>query len=251
MRITDSALVAAATLSNRYISDRFLPDKAIDLMDEAASRLRMVVDSKPEEIDELDRKLIQLKIEQAALKKESDKASKERLKTLEKEIAELEQSSAELTAQWQSEKDRCWPAPRSSRSSLDEARFELERAQRDGHLERAGELAYGVIPDLEKKLEDGRAEAEDHRMLNEEVTESEIAGVVSRWTGIPVDKMLEGEREKLLHMEDALRTRVIGQDEAIVAISNASAGPAPACRTPTGRSAPSSSSGRPASARPS
>jgi ATP-dependent Clp protease ATP-binding subunit ClpB len=219
VRITDSALVAAATLSNRYISDRFLPDKAIDLMDEAGSRLRMEVDSKPEEIDELDRKLIQLKIEQAALKKESDKASKERLKTLEKEIAELEQSSAELTAQWQSEKQMLAGAQKL-KESLDEARNELERAQRDGHLERAGELAYGVIPDLEQQLEDA-AEAEDHRMLNEEVTEGEIAAVVSRWTGIPVDKMLEGEREKLLNMEDSLRTRVIGQDEAIVAISSA------------------------------
>jgi len=219
VRITDSALVAAATLSNRYISDRFLPDKAIDLMDESASRLRMVVDSKPEEIDEIDRKLIQLKIEQAALKKESDKASKERLKTLEKEIAELEQSSAELTAQWQSEKQTLAGAQKL-KESLDEARIELERAQRDGKLERAGELAYGVIPDLERQLEDAAGAAE-HRMLNEEVTEADIAAVVSRWTGIPVDRMLEGEREKLLHMEDSLRLRVVGQDEAIVAISNA------------------------------
>ncbi|MDX1425020.1 MAG: AAA family ATPase, partial [Kiloniellales bacterium] len=219
VRITDSALVAAATLSNRYISDRFLPDKAIDLMDESASRLRMVVDSKPEEIDEIDRKLIQLKIEQAALKKESDKASKERLKSLEKEIAELEQSSAELTAQWQSEKQTLAGAQKL-KESLDEARIELERAQRDGKLERAGELAYGVIPDLERQLEEAAAAAE-HRMLNEEVTEADIAAVVSRWTGIPVDRMLEGEREKLLHMEDSLRLRVVGQDEAIVAISNA------------------------------
>jgi ATP-dependent Clp protease ATP-binding subunit ClpB len=219
VRITDSALVAAATLSNRYISDRFLPDKAIDLMDESASRLRMVVDSKPEKIDEIDRKLIQLKIEQSALKKESDLASKERLKILEKEIAELDQASTELTSQWQSEKQKLAGAQKL-KESLDEARSELERAQRDGHLERAGELAYGVIPDLEKEIEDAAA-AEGHRMLNEEVTEDEIAGVVSRWTGIPVDKMLEGEREKLLHMEESLRTRVIGQDEAIVAVSNA------------------------------
>ena len=219
VRITDSALVAAATLSNRYISDRFLPDKAIDLMDESASRLRMVVDSKPEKIDEIDRKLIQLKIEQSALGKESDQASKERLKILEKEIAELEQASTELTAQWQSEKQKLASAQKL-KESLDGARGELERAQRDGHLERAGELAYGVIPDLEKEIEDAAA-AEDHRMLNEEVTEDEIAGVVSRWTGIPVDRMLEGEREKLLHMEESLRTRVIGQDEAIVAVSNA------------------------------
>jgi ATP-dependent Clp protease ATP-binding subunit ClpB len=219
VRITDSALVSAATLSNRYISDRFLPDKAIDLMDESASRLRMVIDSKPEKIDEIDRKLIQLKIEQSALRKESDQASKERLKTLEKEVAELDQVSTELTAQWQSEKQKLAGAQKL-KESLDEARGELERAQRDGHLERAGELAYGVIPDLEKELEDAVAAA-DHRMLNEEVTEDEIAAVVSRWTGIPVDKMLEGEREKLLHMEESLRTRVIGQDEAIVAISNA------------------------------
>ncbi len=219
VRITDSALVAAATLSNRYITDRFLPDKAIDLVDESASRLRMEVDSKPEDIDEIDRKLIQLKIEEAALKKESDKASKERLKTLEKEIAELEQSSAELTAQWQAEKDQLAGAQKL-KESLDEARGELERAQRDGQLERAGELAYGVIPDLEKKLEEAEA-AEENRMLNEEVTESEIAAVVSRWTGIPVDKMLEGEREKLLHMEESLAQRVIGQDEAISAISEA------------------------------
>ncbi|HEX9770456.1 MAG TPA: ATP-dependent chaperone ClpB, partial [Kiloniellales bacterium] len=219
VRITDSALVAAATLSNRYISDRFLPDKAIDLMDESASRLRMVVDSKPEEIDEIDRKLIQLKIEEAALKKESDKASQERLKALRKEIAELQQTSDELTAQWQSEKQTLADAQKL-KESLDEARIELERAQREGKLERAGELAYGVIPGLEKKLEDAAAAAE-HRMLNEEVTESDIAAVVSRWTGIPVDRMLEGEREKLLHMEDSLRTRVVGQDEAIEAISNA------------------------------
>jgi len=219
VRITDSALVAAATLSNRYITDRFLPDKAIDLMDEAASRLRMVVDSKPEQIDEIDRKLIQLKIEQAALKKESDKASRERLKSLEKEIAELEQSSAELTAQWQSEKQSLAGAQKL-KESLDEARNEQERAVREGKLDRASELAYGVIPELEKKLEEAGAAAE-HRMLNEEVTEGEIAAVVSRWTGIPVDKMLEGEREKLLHMEDSLHARVIGQDEAIEAVSDA------------------------------
>ena len=219
VRITDSALVAAATLSNRYITDRFLPDKAIDLIDESASRLRMEVDSKPEEIDEIDRKLIQLKIEESALKKESDKASKERLATLAKEIAELEQASAELTAQWQAEKEQLAGAQRL-KESLDEARSELERAQRAGQLERAGELAYGVIPDLEAKLA-GAEEAEEHRMLNEEVTESEIAAVVSRWTGIPVDKMMEGEREKLLHMEGSLGGRVIGQEEAIVAISNA------------------------------
>jgi ATP-dependent Clp protease ATP-binding subunit ClpB len=219
VRITDSAIVAAATLSNRYISDRFLPDKAIDLVDESASRLRMEVDSKPEEIDELDRRLIQLKIEQAALKKETDKASKERLGNLEKEIAELSQKSAELTAQWRREKDKLAGAQKL-KEALDQARGELEIAQREGRLERAGELAYGVIPDLERQLDEAD-EAAGPRMLNEEVTANDIAAVVSRWTGIPVDRMLEGEREKLLHMEDSLRARVIGQEEAIVAISNA------------------------------
>ncbi|MDH3965636.1 MAG: ATP-dependent chaperone ClpB [Rhodospirillales bacterium] len=219
VRITDSAIVAAATLANRYISDRFLPDKAIDLVDESGSRLRMEVDSKPEQIDELDRRLIQLKIEEAALKKESDKASKERLRKLDKEIAELAQTSAELTAQWQGEKDKLAGAHKL-KEALDRARGELEIAQREGRLERAGELAYGVIPGLEKQLAEVDAAAE-HRMLNEEVTEADIAAVVSRWTGIPVDRMLEGERDKLLHMEDSLRTRVIGQEEAITAISNA------------------------------
>jgi ATP-dependent Clp protease ATP-binding subunit ClpB len=219
VRITDSALVAAATLSNRYITDRFLPDKAIDLMDESASRLRMEIDSKPEEIDELDRKLIQLKIEQSALKKESDKGSKERLVTLEKEIAELDERSGELTAQWNAEKEMLVGAQKL-KERLDKARGELEIAQRDGQLERAGELAYSVIPDLEKQQVAAEA-VEEHRMLNEAVDEGEIAAVVSRWTGIPVDKMLEGERDKLLNMEDSLKTRVVGQDEAIVAISNA------------------------------
>ncbi|MDH3913682.1 MAG: AAA family ATPase, partial [Rhodospirillales bacterium] len=219
VRITDSAIVAAATLANRYISDRFLPDKAIDLVDESGSRLRMEVDSKPEQIDELDRRLIQLKIEEAALKKESDKASKERLRKLDKEIAELAQTSAELTAQWQGEKDKLAGAHKL-KEALDRARGELEIAQREGRLERAGELAYGVIPGLEIQLAEVDAAAE-HRMLNEEVTEADIAAVVSRWTGIPVDRMLEGERDKLLHMEDSLRTRVIGQEEAITAISNA------------------------------
>ena len=219
VRITDSAIVAAATLSNRYISDRFLPDKAIDLVDESASRLRMEVDSKPEEIDELDRRLIQLKIEQAALKKENDKASKERLAKLVTEIAELAQKSGTLTAQWRSEKDKLAGAQKL-KEALDQARGELEIAQRNGELERAGELAYGVIPDLERKLSEADS-AQEHRMLNEAVTEDDIAGVVSRWTGIPVDRMLEGEREKLLHMEDSLAARVVGQDEAIVAIANA------------------------------
>jgi len=219
VRIADAAIVAAATLSNRYITDRFLPDKAIDLVDEAASRLRMEIDSKPEAIDELDRRLIQLKIEREALKKETDPASRERLKTLEGEIAELEQKSASLTAAWRAEKTQLAGAQKL-KEKIDQARNELEQAQRKGDLQRAGELLYGVIPDLTRQLEKAEGE-EQHRMLNEVVGESEIAGVVSRWTGIPVDRMLEGEREKLLHMEKSLSARVIGQEEAIVAVSNA------------------------------
>jgi len=219
VRITDGAIVAAATLSNRYITDRFLPDKAIDLVDESASRLRMEVDSKPEEIDELDRRLIQLKIEREALKKESDPASKERLKRLLDEVADLEARSAELTKQWQGEKEKLNEAQKL-KEKLDHARSELEQVQRRGDYTRAGEITYAVIPDLERKLKEAEAAAE-HRMLNEVVTDQDIAAVVSRWTGIPIDKMLEGEREKLLHMEDGLRARVIGQDEAIVAVSNA------------------------------
>src|SRR5262249_16379133 len=219
VRITDGAIVAAATLSNRYITDRFLPDKAIDLVDEAASRLRMEVDSKPEEIDELDRRLIQLKIEREALKKESDAASKERLTKLLDEISHLESQSAELIKQWQGEKEKLNEAQKL-KEKLDHARSELEQAQRRGDYTRAGEITYAIIPDLERKLKEAEAAAE-HRMLNEVVTDQDIAAVVSRWTGIPVDKMLEGEREKLLNMEDGLRARVIGQDEAIVAVSNA------------------------------
>ncbi len=219
VRITDGAIVAAATLSNRYISDRFLPDKAIDLMDEAASRLRMEVDSKPEAIDELDRRIIQLKIEREALKKETDKASKDRLATLEKDLAELEGRSAELTAAWQAEKDQL-QGSQVIKEQLDQARGELDRVRREGNLTRAGELSYGIIPDLEKKLAEAD-ESADHRILNEEVTAQDIAGVVSRWTGVPVDKMLEGEREKLMAMEEALGNRVIGQEEAIDAIANA------------------------------
>ncbi len=218
VRITDGAIVSAATLSNRYITDRFLPDKAIDLVDEASSRLRMEVDSKPEEIDELDRRIIQLKIEREALKKETDKGSRDRLEKLEEDLAELEQKSAELTAVWQSEKAHLADSQKL-KEELDAARIDLERAQRDGDLARAGELAYGIIPDLEKKLED--AGGGEGRMLDEEVTDQDIASVVSRWTGIPVEKMLEGEREKLLRMEDVIGGRVIGQDEAIVAVSNA------------------------------
>ncbi|MBP2291823.1 ATP-dependent chaperone ClpB [Azospirillum rugosum] len=219
VRITDSAIVAAATLSNRYITDRFLPDKAIDLIDEAASRLRMAVDSKPENIDELDRRIIQLKIEREALKRESDEASRTRLGNLEQELADLEQESAELTAKWQAEKDQLQGAQKI-KEDLEKARTELEQVQREGNWAKAGELAYGVIPDLEKALK----AAEEHaanRMLNEEVRDTDIASVVSRWTGVPVDKMLAGEREKLLAMETRLKTRVVGQDEAIVAVSNA------------------------------
>src|SRR5271156_3891657 len=219
VRITDAAIVAAATLSNRYITDRFLPDKAIDLMDEAASRLRMEVDSKPEAIDELDRRIVQLKIEREALKKENDPASRDRLEKLVKELEELEQRSAELTAQWRAEKEKLAGAQKL-KEQLDQARAELEGAQRRGDWSRAGELTYGVIPELERKLKEVEA-AEAGRMLEEAVTEEHIAGVVSRWTGIPVDKMLSGEREKLLQMENNLKRRVIGQDEAVVAVSNA------------------------------
>jgi ATP-dependent Clp protease ATP-binding subunit ClpB len=218
VRITDGAIVAAATLSNRYITDRFLPDKAIDLMDEAASRLRMTVDSKPEEIDELDRRIVQLKIEREALKKESDAASKDRLEKLVKELDELEQESAELTAEWQAEKGKLAGAQKL-KEQLDQARAELDIAQRRGDWAKAGELTYGVVPDLERKI--AEAEGSGKGMLEEAVTPEHIAAIVSRWTGIPVDKMLEGEREKLLQMEENLRRRVIGQEEAVVAVSNA------------------------------
>ncbi len=219
IRITDGAIVSAATLSNRYITDRFLPDKAIDLMDEAASRLRMEVDSKPEEIDELDRRIIQLKIEREALKKEKDQASQERLKNLEKELADLESKANALTATWTTEKEKL-AGSQKVKEQLDQARGELEMAQRQGDLSRAGELMYGVIPDLEKKLEETQKETPE-TMIREEVTADDIASIVSRWTGIPVDKMLEGEREKLLQIEDNLKNRVIGQEEAVSAISQA------------------------------
>ncbi len=219
VRITDGAIVSAATLSNRYITDRFLPDKAIDLIDEASSRLRMEVDSKPEDIDELDRRIVQLKIEQAALTKESDQASKDRLEKLEQELADLEQRSAELTAQWQAEKDKLAGAQKL-KEQLDQARGEMEIAQREGRLDRAAELRYGVIPDLEKRLGEAE-EVQETRMLNEQVSDEQVAAVVSRWTGVPVDKMLEGEREKLLQMEAELRRRVIGQEEAVQAVSQA------------------------------
>src|SRR6266566_1523118 len=219
VRITDGAIVAAATLSHRYITDRFLPDKAIDLIDEAAARLRMEVDSKPEEIDELDRRIIQLKIEREALKKEQDPASKDRLTKLVKELEELEQESAELTAEWQAEKGKLASAQKL-KEQLDQARAELDQAQRRGDWARAGELTYGVVPELERQLKEAEG-AEQGRMLEEAVTPEHIAGIVSRWTGIPVDKMLSGEREKLLQMEDNLGRRVIGQEEAVVAVSNA------------------------------
>ena len=218
VRITDSALVAAAMLSNRYISDRFLPDKAIDLMDEAASRLRMEADSKPEELDELDRRIIQLKIEREALKQEKDAASRDRLEKLEKELEDLESESSYLTAQWEEEKDKLNAAQKLT-EELDHARIELERAQRDGNFTRAGEIAYGIIPDLEKRL--AATDPAEGAMINEEVRESDIAAVVSRWTGIPVDRMLQGEKDKLLKMEEALGRRVIGQEEAVTAVSNA------------------------------
>jgi ATP-dependent Clp protease ATP-binding subunit ClpB len=217
VRITDGAIVAAATLSNRYITDRFLPDKAIDLIDEAASRLRMEADSKPEAIDEIDRRIIQLKIEREALKKETDEASKERLKKVEQDIAELEKRSNELTTLWRAEKEKLASVQRI-KEQLEQARSELEIVQRRGDLTRAGELMYSIIPQLEKKLAETPAKGQ---MFKQEVTDEEIAGVVSRWTGIPVDRMLEGEREKLLHMEDKLRQRVVGQDAAIVAVADA------------------------------
>ena len=222
VRITDNALVAAATLSNRYITDRFLPDKAIDLVDEAASRLRMQVDSKPEELDELDRRIIQLKIEREALKKEDDAASKDRLEKLEKELADLEESAAALTRRWQEEKEKLSSAQKL-KEELEAARIELEQVQRSGDLGRAGELSYGVIPELEAKLvqTEGAEGTSGGAMLEESVTADHVAGVVSRWTGIPVDRMLEGEKEKLLRMEEAIAKRVIGQEEAVAAVSTA------------------------------
>ena len=219
VRITDGALVAAATLSNRYITDRFLPDKAIDLMDEAASRIRMEVESKPEEIENLDRRIIQLKIEREALKKESDSASKDRLGKLEEELANLEQQSSELTQRWQAEKDKI-AAEAKIKEQLDAVRIELEQAQRNGDLAKAGELQYGRIPELEKQLNEAQA-AVKGAMLREEVTAEDIASVVSRWTGVPVERMMEGEREKLLQMEKLIGARVIGQEEAVKAVAAA------------------------------
>src|ERR1700710_1008704 len=216
VRITDGALVAAATLSNRYITDGFLPDKAIDLIDEASSRLRMQVDSKPEALDELDRRVIQLKIEREALKKESDPASKDRLVKLEKDLADLEDRSNAMTMAWKNEKDQVQETQKL-KERLDQARSEVEVSQRRGDLGRASELMYGVIPDIERQL----AKSADGKLVNEAVTEESIAGVVSRWTGVPMEKMLEGERSKLLRMEDKLRQRVIGQEEALKAVAHA------------------------------
>jgi ATP-dependent Clp protease ATP-binding subunit ClpB len=220
VRITDSALVAATTLSNRYITDRFLPDKAIDLMDEAAARLKMQVDSKPEELDSMDREIIRLKIEQEALKKESDAGSKSRLLTLEKELAELEKRSADLTSRWSAEKNKLSNAQKL-KSELDGLRIELANAQRRGEYQRAGELAYGRIPELEKRLAEIEAKENSGEMMEEAVTANHIAQVVSRWTGVPVDKMLEGEKDKLLRMEDSLGKRVVGQAEAVHAVATA------------------------------
>ncbi|ODT51113.1 ATP-dependent chaperone ClpB [Devosia sp. 63-57] len=224
IRIADSALVAAATLSNRYITDRFLPDKAIDLMDEAAARLRMAVDSKPEALDELDRKIMQLKIEREALKKENDDGSRTRLERLEHDLSGLEEQAQVLSAKWMAEKERLQGSTKI-KEELDAARSQLEIAQRQGDLAKAGELAYGVIPELEKRLKtaddpDGDGKP-DPLMAKETVEPTDIAQVVSRWTGIPVDRMMEGEREKLLHMEGSLGARVIGQSEAVAAVAKA------------------------------
>ncbi|MBV1918387.1 MAG: AAA family ATPase, partial [Sphingomonadaceae bacterium] len=219
VRITDGAIVSAAQLSNRYITDRFLPDKAIDLMDEAASRIRMEVESKPEEIENLDRRIIQLKIEESALQKETDEPSKDRLEVLREELANLEQQSAELTTRWQNERDKI-AGEGKIKEQLEHARQELEQAQRSGDLARAGELSYGEIPALEKQLEDTQSQTET-ALLREEVTEDDIAAVVSKWTGVPVEKMLEGERDKLLKMEEIIGKRVIGQEQPVEAVSKA------------------------------
>ena len=220
VRITDGALVSAATLSHRYIADRFLPDKAIDLMDEASARLKMQVDSKPEELDTIDREIVRLKIEQEALKKESDAGSKDRLKRLEGELKSLEKQSADLTARWKSEKDKLSEAQKL-KTELDQLRGELANAQRRGEYQRAGELAYGRIPELEKKLKDIEGKGAAGAVVEEAVTADHIAQVVSRWTGVPVDRMLEGEKEKLLKMDQQLAQRVVGQAEAVKAVSTA------------------------------
>ncbi|MGA8414077.1 MAG: AAA family ATPase, partial [Xanthobacteraceae bacterium] len=220
VRITDAALVAAATLSHRYITNRFLPDKAIDLIDEAAARRKMEISTKPEALDAIERKIKGLKTEQGALKQETDPGSKDRLKELEKELAQLEQTSAELTSRWKSEKDKLSDAQKL-KTELDQLRVELANAQRRGEYQRAGELAYGRIPELEKKLKDVEGAEGKGAMVEEVVTADHVAQVVSRWTGVPVDKMLEGEKEKLLRMEESLSKRVVGQEEAVKAVSTA------------------------------
>ena len=248
VRITDSAIVAAATLSNRYIADRFLPDKAIDLVDEAASRLRMQVDSKPEELDEIDRRIIQLKIEQEALKKETDTASKERLQKLETELAEAEEKSAALTSRWQAEKDKLGSAQKL-KEQLEAARNELCRRSGAANISAPANRPIASSPGLEKKLAENEEKGGD--VAGRRGGDADhVAQVVSRWTGIPVDKMLEGERGKLLRMEEELAKRVVGQAEAVAAVSTAVRRARRGCRTRTGRSARSCSSGRPASARP-
>ena len=219
VRISDAALVAAATLSHRYITDRFLPDKAIDLVDEAASRLRMEVDSKPEELDALDRQILQMQIEAEALKKEDDAASRDRLERLEKQLSDLQQQSAEMTARWQAERDKL-EGSRNVKEQLDRARAELEQAKREGNLARAGELSYGIIPGLERQIADSEGH-EDGPLVAEAVRPEQIAEVVERWTGIPTSKLMEGERDKLLKMEEVLGQRVIGQSEAVTAVANA------------------------------
>lgn len=219
IRITDAAIVAAATLSHRYITDRFLPDKAIDLVDEAAARLRMEVDSKPEELDEIDRKIIQLKIEREALKKESDTASVNRLEKLEKELSELEKSAADMSTRWQSEKAQL-NSVQKLKEQLEEQQHARDVAQRNGDLTKAGEIVYSIIPKLQEQLKEAE-KLTNEALMKEAVTDEDIASIVSRWTGIPVEKMLEGEREKLLQMEKALHNRVVGQEEALAAVSNA------------------------------
>jgi ATP-dependent Clp protease ATP-binding subunit ClpB len=218
--ITDAAIVSAATLSNRYITDRFLPDKAIDLIDEAAARLKMQVDSKPEELDNIDREIVRLRIEQEALKKEKDAGSRERLKNLEKELTDLEKRSADITSRWKSEKEKLGEAQKL-KTQLEQARTELAKAERRQEYQRAGELKHGSIPELEKKIKDIESSEGKSAMVQEAVTEDMVAQVVSRWTGVPVDRMLEGEKEKLLHMEQSLSQRVVGQPEAVHAVSTA------------------------------
>jgi ATP-dependent Clp protease ATP-binding subunit ClpB len=223
VRIQDSALIAAATLSDRYIADRFLPDKAIDLIDESASRLRIEIDSRPEEIDVLERRIMQLQIERTSLEQESDEASMERLESIDAELAELREEADAMTAEWQAEKEAIQGVS-AARERLEQAKSDLERAQREGDLSRAAELRYGVIPELERTIAEGEAKEDETRelkFLQEEVTSEDIAEVVGRWTGIPVSRLMEGEVEKLVHMEERLHRRVVGQDEAVRAVSDA------------------------------